>query len=79
MSLHQLVLACRDIDRFHSISVHYRNHSLVEAWPTTRSFSETKRKRALAALTDGSLAFSPGSAAVAMHKPVTAFGSGELE
>jgi hypothetical protein len=79
MSHHQPALACRDIDRFHSICAHERNYNLVESCPTTGSFGDTECKRALAALTDGSLAFSPGSATVRMPKPVTVFGRGELE
>ncbi|MCB1729242.1 MAG: VOC family protein [Halieaceae bacterium] len=46
---------------------------------TTGAFSETDRQRALVALTDDSLAFSPGPATVAIHKPGTAAASEVLE
>jgi catechol 2,3-dioxygenase-like lactoylglutathione lyase family enzyme len=63
----------------HSIYTHDPNDNLVEFCLTTGSFSETDRSRALAALTDDSLEFSPGPATVAMHRPTAATGSGVLE
>lgn len=62
----------------HSIYTHDPNDNLVEFCLTTGSFTAADRQRALAALTDDSLAFSPGPAAVAVHRPVNATNSREL-
>lgn len=63
----------------HSIYTRDPNDNLVEFCLTTGSFSASDRQRALAALTDDRLAFSPGPATVAIHKPGTAAASEVLE
>lgn len=63
----------------HSIYTRDPNANVVEFCLTTGSFDAADRQRALAALTDDSLAFSPGPAAIEVHKPVTTASRRALE